>query len=96
MTENEKKKLLELLEAMSETSVDIFWGGNPAITEKEKEDLTQGDYKTAYTDACLNYISELEETESSWLIELYSIIADKYGVNLKRRILGKQMGFYKD
>lgn len=91
MTNKEKRRLLLFLEAMADTAVDIFWGGDPDITEEERDGLKREDYENAYRDACLEYIIELEETAVSWLTELYSPIGDKYGKHLKRRLLQNQL-----
>ena len=91
MTHKEMKAVLHLLNAVGETATDIFWGNDPRITDNERNSLSPEDFDRAYDEACLAYLTELEWSESHWLYELNSIMADRYGNEVRKRLLQKEL-----
>ena len=91
MTHEEMKAVLRLLDAIGETAVDIFWGGDPGISDEERDSLSPEDFDRAYDEACLAYLAEMEWSENHWLYELHSIMADHYGKEMRKRLLQKEL-----
>ena len=92
MTPEETVAIKALLDskAVGEIAVDIFWGNNPGITDKERDSMKPEDFDGAYEEACWSYLTDLAWSENSWLDEMKGSMAQHYGEALRRRLLRKE------
>ena len=92
MRHKEKQALLELLKAMSEDATDMYWG-ECHLDNEEKSLLKDTDYKEAYDEACIDFISELIDKldQPNWYHSITLEISRLFGKRMMSKLIKREM-----
>ena len=96
ITPEEIKGILALLDGVSDTAIDVFWGNQIGITEEERDSFTVGDFNEAFSRAKYSTVLEIGRRKpnekinvNDWLSYITNMLAEFYGEELHKILLAK-------
>lgn len=89
-TKQELRAAHNLLDAVAETAIDVFWGGDPNVSDEEAESLTSADYDAALEAAMISVLFELSVNED-WQASIMMLLSEQYGKEVWKRLMCKEL-----